>query len=113
MLMAVMEVRVMRMLVQKPRVPVPVAMRLPGRISRRVLMQVTDIVHVAMLMLEGLMQMLVIVSLGEVQIDADPHQHGGGHQSKGRCLAKQRERKGCADKGSGREVSSSWRGPRY
>jgi len=31
MLVAVMEVRIVRMLMEKPRVPVPVAVRLPGR----------------------------------------------------------------------------------
>ena len=73
-LVAVMEVRIMRMLVQHPRVQVPVAMRLTRRRIRRVLMLVMDVVHVAMFMLERFMQMLVVVRLGEVEIDADPHQ---------------------------------------
>ena len=70
-LVAVMQVRIVRMLVQKPRVPVSVAMRLAGR---RVLVLVMDVMHVAMFMLERFMQMLVVVRLREVQIDADPHQ---------------------------------------
>ena len=70
-LVAVMQVGIVRMLVQKPRVPVSVAMRLAGR---RVLVLVMDVMHVAMFMLERFMQMLVVVRLREVQIDADPHQ---------------------------------------
>ena len=70
----VMQVGIVRMLVQKPRVPVPVAMRLTRRRVRRVLMFVMDVVHVSMFMLERFMQMLVVVRLGEVEIDADPHQ---------------------------------------
>ena len=73
-LVAVVEVRIVRMLVQNPRVPVPMAMRLAGRRVRRMLMLVMDVMHVAMFMLERLMHMLVIVGLDEVQIDANPHQ---------------------------------------
>ena len=73
-LVAVMQVGIVRMLVQHPRVPVPVAMRLAGRRIRRVLVLVMDVMHVAMFMLERFMQMLVVVRLREVQIDADPHQ---------------------------------------
>jgi len=69
-----MQVGIVRMLVQKPRVPVPVAMRLAGRRVRRVLVLVMDVMHVAMFMLERFMQMFVVVRLREVQIDADPHQ---------------------------------------
>jgi len=97
------------MLVQNSRMPVPMAMRLVGRRVRRVLMLVMEVMHVAMFMLEWFMQMLVVVRLGEVQIDANPHQQRRAHQSKGRCLAKQRERQGCTDKGSRREVGAGAR----
>ena len=43
MLVAVMQVRIVRMLVQKPRVRVPVAMRLAGRRVRRVLVLVMNV----------------------------------------------------------------------
>jgi hypothetical protein len=78
MMMTVMQVRIMRMLVQDSRVLMPVTMRLSHRIGQCVLVLVVDVVHVPVLMLEGLMQVLVIMGLGEVQIDADPHQHGCG-----------------------------------
>ena len=96
------------MLVQNSRMPVPMAMRLVGR-RGRVLMLVMEVMHVAMFMLERFMQMLVVVRLGEVQIDANAHQQRRAHQSKGRCLAKQRERQGCTDKGSRREVGAGAR----
>src|SRR5215470_5889635 len=67
-------------------------------------------VHVAMFMLERFMQMLVVVRLGEVQINANAHQQRPAHESEGRCLAKQRERKGCTDKRSCREVGAGTRG---
>ena len=91
-LVAVMQVGIVRMLVQHLWMPVPVAMRLARRRVRRVLMLVMEVMNVAMFMLERIMQMPVIVRLGEVQIDANAHQHRRAHQSKGRCLAKQRER---------------------
>jgi len=70
---AVMHVRVVWMLVQDPRVPVPVAMGLSTRIGLRMVVLVMDVVHVAMLMREGLMQVLVIMGLDEVQVDTDAH----------------------------------------
>ena len=104
-----MQVGIVRMLMQHPRVPVPVAMRLTRRRVRCVLMLVMDVVHVAMFMLERFVQMLVVVRLGEVQIDSDPHQQRRAHDSEARCLAKQRERKGCTDKGSSRKVCAGAR----
>ena len=78
-----MKVRIVRMLVQNPRVPVPVAMRLTRRRVRRVFMLVMDVVRVAMFMLERFMQMLVVVRLGEVQIDANAHQQRRAHDERG------------------------------
>ena len=105
-LVAVMQIRIVRMLVQNPRMPVPVAMRLASRHLRGMLMLVMDVMHVAMFMLERFVQMLVVVRIGEVQIDANAHQQRRGYESEGRCLAKQRERNGCPDKGSRREVGA-------
>ena len=51
MLVTVMEVRVMRMLVPNPGVPVPVAVGLPARVGWRMVVLVMDIVLVAMLIL--------------------------------------------------------------
>src|SRR6516165_9095421 len=109
MLVTVMEVRVMRMLVPNPQVPVPVAVRLSAWIGVSMVVLVMDIVDVAMLVLERLVQVLVVMRLGEVQIDANPHEQCRADQSKSWHLAEQRERKGCADERSRREVGASAR----
>jgi len=107
--MSVMQVRIVRMLVQKPRVPVPMAMRLAGRRVRRVFMLMMDVMYMAMFMLERFMQMLVVVRFSDVQINANTHQQRRAYESEGRCLTKQRERKGCTDEGSRREVGAGAR----
>ena len=82
------------------------AMRFPIRIVRHVLMLVMSVMHVAMLVLERLMQMLVVVRLGKMQIHANPHEQCRASQIKCGHLAEQRERKGRADKGSCGKVSA-------
>ena len=109
MLMTVMEIRVMRMLVPNPRVSVPVAVGLSVWIGRRMVVLVVHIVDVTMLVLDRLMQVLVVMRLGEVQIDTNPHEKCGADQGKSWRLAEQRQRKGCADKWSRREVGASAR----
>ena len=99
----------MRMLVPNPGVPVPVAVGLPARVGWRMVVLVMDIVDVSMLVREKLMQVLVVMRLGEVQIDANPHEQCGADQSKSWRLAEQRQRKGCADEWSRREVGASAR----
>src|SRR6266850_1061878 len=81
-------------------------MRLRGRIARLMFMLMVDVMHVPVLMLERLMQMLVLVRFGEVQIDADPHQQRRADEAKGQRLAEQWERKSRADEGGSREVSA-------
>src|SRR5262249_16064505 len=83
---AVMQIRIVRMLVQNPRVPVPVAMRLTRRRVWRVLMLVMDVVHGAMFMLERFMQRLVVGHLGEVQINDNAHLQRRAQESEGGCL---------------------------
>ena len=72
-LVAVVQVRIMRMLVHHSRMPVEVAMRLAGWIIRPVPMLVVGIVHVPMLVLERFVGVLVFVPFGEMQINTDPH----------------------------------------
>ena len=105
----VMQIRIMRMLVQNPRMPMPVAMRFSSRIGRCMVVLVVDVMHVAMLMLEKLMQVFVVVRLGEVEIYPNAHEQRRADESKGRRLAKQREGEDCADEGSRREVSAGAR----
>ena len=99
----------MRMLVPNPRVSVPVAVGLSVWIGRRMVVLVMDIMDMAMLVLERFVQVLVVMRLGEVQIDTNPHEKCGADQGKSWRLAEQRQRKGCADKWSRREVGASAR----
>ena len=50
------------------------AMRLSGRAVRHMLMLVVGVMHVPVLMLDRLVQVLVVMCLGEVQIDTGAHQ---------------------------------------
>ena len=82
-----MQVRIMRVLVHEPYVPVRVTVRLRGRIARLMFMLMVDVMHVPVLMLEQIMQVLMVVSLCEVQIDADPHEQRRADEGKGWRLA--------------------------
>jgi len=68
-------------------VPVRVAVRLRDRTAWLMSMLMVNVMHVPVLMLERLMQVLMVVSLREVQIDADPHQQRRADEGKGRRLA--------------------------
>ena len=89
---------------------VRVAMRLPGRIARRMPVLVLGVMHVPVLVLERFMQVLVFVRLCHVQIDTDTHELRRPDERKGRRVAEQREREGRADERGGREVSAGARG---
>ena len=64
-----------------------VAVRLRGRIVRLMFMLMVDVMYVPVLMLERLMQVLMVVRLCEVQLDADPHEQRRADEGKGRRLA--------------------------
>ena len=106
----VMQVRIMRVLVRKVRVSVPVAMRLSDRIARCVIVLVMDVMHVPMLVFERLVQVLVLVCFGPVQIDANPHEQCRADQRWGWHFAKQWERKDSANKRSRRKIGAGTRG---
>ena len=70
----VMDIRIMRMSVRQWLVPVPVHMRLlsvPPGIVRMLMMFV---MHMQVLMLDGLMRVLVFMMLAQMQPDAECHQ---------------------------------------
>ena len=71
--MAVVQIRIVRVSVPQWRVPMRVGVRLAGRIVRPVRVLVVRVMNVPMLVLERLMDVLVLVPLGEVQPDADAH----------------------------------------
>jgi hypothetical protein len=62
-------------------------MRLSRRIVRRMPMLVMDVMRMPVLMFEWLMQVLVLVPLREMQIDADRHKQGRGDEGNGQRLA--------------------------
>ena len=70
-LMPMMDVRVMRVGMSQPRVSVPVGMRFARRIAWRVLVPVVLVVVVEMFVFQRLMDVLVFVSLSDMQPDAD------------------------------------------
>lgn len=67
MFMAMMQVRVVRMGVDQPRMSMDMAVRLARRIVRGVGVAVMEVVGVPVLVLHGRMLVPVLVALGEVQ----------------------------------------------
>lgn len=70
----------MRMSVYQALMAVPVAVRFPRRIGRGVEVPVVLIVDVAVLMLHRLVNMLVLMPLGQMQPQASGHQHTSAEQ---------------------------------
>jgi hypothetical protein len=70
----VVHIRKVRMFVNKRGVLVNVGVRLSGRIMWGVLMPVVLVMHVGMGMLHRLVDMFVVVLLGRMQPDTEPHQ---------------------------------------
>ena len=64
-----------------------VAVRLRRRIAWLMSMLMVGVMHVPVLMHERLMQVLMVVGLCEVQVDADPHEQCRADEGKGRRLA--------------------------
>ena len=69
-----MHVGDMRMLVRQTRVPVGVGMGFAWWIVRQVRMLMMLVMHVRMLVLQRLVDMLMLVMLGQMQPHADGHQ---------------------------------------
>ena len=77
MIMAMMRVRIMRMFVRHVLMPVPMTMTGSRRHGLRMGMLMVDIVCVLMFVLDRVMCMLVLVSLGKMQPYAQRHQNAG------------------------------------
>ena len=73
--MLVMQVGIMRVLVHHRRVAVRMGVRFARRIGRRVRVPVVLVVRVPVLVLHRFVDVLVIVALGDMEPDADNHQH--------------------------------------
>ena len=81
MLVPVMDVRVVRVSVDKFFVPVPVRVRFARRIIRAVDVLLMLVVCVQVLMLHRLVPVFVSVKFSEMKPDAERHEHGGGDEA--------------------------------
>ena len=107
--MPVMQIRIVRMAMHHPSMPVRMRVRLfPVPLAMR--MPVMFIVNVLVAVLERLVHMRMLVPLGEVQSHADGHQRGSDPEKERRVLAQKEKRERRAEKGRNREVRSGPRG---
>ena len=74
--MAVVEVGIVWVPVHERLVTVPMGMRLLPQLARRVCVLVVFVVHVPVLMFHRLVGVLVLVPLGQVQVEAEGHERG-------------------------------------
>lgn len=77
MAVSMMEVRIMQMRMQHRGMAMPVAMRLPFRVTWSMFVLVMRVVAVPMRMGALFMQMRMAVALGQMQPDAEGHQKAG------------------------------------
>ena len=106
----VVHVRHMRMLVHEPLVAMPVRMGLAGRIVWAVRVLMVRIVHMRVAVLQGLMDVFVLMVLGQVQPDPEAHEQAGDQELEGDGLAQKQDGHDGADERRGREVGSGARG---
>jgi hypothetical protein len=75
---AMMEVRIVRMPVPEPVMPMPVRMRLARRPFVGVLMML--VVDVAMFVLDRFVRMIMLMAFGQMQPEAERHKRAGDDQ---------------------------------
>ena len=112
MVVAVMDVGIMRMLVRQDRVAVPMRMRLVGRhavMGMIVLMML--VVNMLVLMLVGAMRVTVFVPLDEMQPKSQAHQTSRREQLNRDRLRQDDYRYDGADERCEREIGTRSRGP--
>ena len=81
------QVRIVRVLVAQWCVVVRVRVRLAGRIVRTMGMLMMLIMNVVVVVRHRCVSVLMLVSFGQVQQDANAHQHRGAHKRDGDRLA--------------------------
>src|SRR5215469_15583666 len=106
MLMSVVQVGIMRVLVDETAMLVRMAVRFAVRIGGRMRVPMMRVVDMPVLVKERFVHMLVLVFFGKVQIHARRHEPGSADQGPCDRLAEQRNRDRSADKGSGRKIRS-------
>ena len=106
MAMPMMQIRVMGMPMHQWCVPVPMRMRLAGRIGQGVLMLVVRIVMMPVRVLHRLVKMLVVVLLDQVEPEAEAHEASGDDQLRRQWFAQHADREDSAHKGREREIGA-------
>jgi len=106
MLMPVVQVGIMRVLVDETAMLVRMTVRFAARIGRRMRVLMMLVVNMPVLVKERFVHMLVLVLFGKMQIHACRHERGSRDQGPCDGLAEQRNRDRSADKGGGRKIRS-------
>jgi len=107
----VMQIGVMRVLVHERHMAMPVRVRLAGRIAGHVRMLMVSVMRMAVLVLEGFVHVLVLMRLGEMQIESDRHQKTRNNELQRHGFAEPRDRDERADERRRREIGAGARGP--
>src|SRR5262245_6803784 len=104
--MPVMHVGRMRMGMPQHAVSMPMRVRLAWRIIRRVCMLVVCIVYMRMRMFGRLMDMVVLMALGDMEPNTHTHQDSGDEKPDADIFAKRDHRNHRANKWRGRKISA-------
>src|SRR5438552_2845799 len=104
-------IRVVRVLVDHWRVPMPMAVGFAYWIVRSVRMPVMGVMSVPVLMVDGLVLMFVLVRFREVQIKPDCHQEACAEEASGDWLVEHRHGERRPDKGGRRKICARPRCP--
>ena len=94
----VMDVRVVRMTMDKFVVPVSMRVWFAGRVIGAVDVLMVFVVGVPVLVFHRLVPVFVTVMLSQVQPDAERHEHGGDDEANRQLIAQEQNRDGCAHK---------------
>lgn len=108
---AMMEIGIMRVTVHQPRMRMKMGMRLARRIGRPVRMLVVRIVTMAMLMHHRFVHMLMRMMLGEMEEEAETHQHGRSDKGERDRIAEDREAQSRAKERGRGEIGAGARRP--
>src|SRR4051812_36855162 len=103
MAVAMVQIGIVRMPVSQGGMPVLMSMRLPPIPCSGVRMLMVLVVHVLVAVDKGLVNMLVLVALADVQPDAERHEAGGNPEENGRLLVHQHQGEcGAEERGDGK-----------
>ena len=101
-----MDVRKMGVFVGQDRMPMRVAVRLAAIPVEIVFVLVMRVVNVWMGVFERLVRVLMLVTLGQMQPDPNPHQRGGDPERRRRRFAQQQDGDGGTDERRGGELGA-------